>query len=104
MGFKRKGQGVAVDTNGTYLQGCVQAKFKQLCEVFGEPDESFDNYKSDAEWSMCFDDGTVATIYNYKNGHNYLGKAGADTEDMTEWHIGGRTEQALQLVRETLAV
>jgi len=60
-------------------------------DVFGEPmKDGFDNYKSDAQWLVKFDDGTVATIYNWKNGINYCGSEhGIPTQSITNWNIGG---------------
>jgi hypothetical protein len=59
-----------------------------LVKVFGEPNCVGDGYKTDAEWCISVD-GKVATIYNYKNGKNYLGDEGYDVEEITTWHIGG---------------
>ena len=33
----------------------------------------------------------VATIYNWKNGKNYLGAQGLKTEDILIWNIGGES-------------
>ena len=35
-----------------------------LISKLGEPTDSFDEYKTDAEWIIEFEDGNVATIYN----------------------------------------
>jgi hypothetical protein len=51
--------------------------------------DGFDDYKSDAEWIVQFEDGLVATIYNYKNGMNYCGSEGTPTHRITDWNIGG---------------
>ena len=89
-------------TGGTYLQGYVRASYKQLLKVFGEPHGN-DGYKTGFEWSFKFADGTVATIYNWKNGHNYLGEAeGLELDDITEWHVGGFNEKAVARVLEKL--
>ena len=89
-------------TGGTYLQGYVRASYKQLLKAFGEPHGN-DGYKTDFEWSFRFADGTVANIYNWKNGHNYLGEAeGLELDDITEWHVGGFNEKAVARVLEKL--
>jgi len=68
----------AIEANGTHLQGNVGATYQELVEVFGEPirydsdGTTHMNNKTDAEWRISFEDGTIATIYNYKNGLNYL--------------------------------
>jgi hypothetical protein len=64
--------------------------------------DGFDNYKSDAEWQVQFDDGTVATIYNWKNGRNYCGDEGTPTHLIREWHIGGYSGDAVDLVKTAI--
>ena len=88
-------------TNGTSLQGYVNAEFDLLRQLFGNPHES-DGYKTDAEWAIEFDDGTIATIYNYKDGHNYLGADGFNTNQITNWHIGGKNKNAFNYIHNLL--
>ena len=78
-----------IDANGTCLQGYINAHYSQLVDIFGEPTES-DGYKVDAEWYIEFEDGTVGTIYNWKNGPNYLGDEGTLVEYITQWNVGGK--------------
>ena len=92
----------ASESNGTFLQGHIEADYFDLVEVFGEPTSEGDGYKSDAEWEVKFDDGTVATIYNYKNGKNYCGSLGQATHAITLWNIGGFNTNAAKLVTETM--
>lgn len=97
MKFITHNQDDLINTNMTHLQGCITATYAQLVGTFGEPlpEGKFDDYKSDAEWLVQFDDGTVATIYNWKNGINYCGsEEGTPTQDITDWHIGGKSEKA----------
>jgi len=93
-------------TDGTSLIGYVDVTYAKLVEVFGEPNaEGCD--KSDAEWAVEFVDGTIATIYNYKDGVNYRGINGKEVEDITDWHVGGRARSsnaALELVAKVLGV
>jgi hypothetical protein len=93
MKFTRKN----VDINGSCLQGYIAANYHDLVEVFGEPSNG-DEYKIDAEWDILFEDGTVATIYNWKNGYNYCGMGGLHVDDITDWHVGGFSKQAVQNV------
>ena len=89
--------------NGTSLQGYVDADYKVLCKVFGRPDpNAHDNYKSDAEWDLEFSDGTVATIYNYKDGKNYCGASGLAKTKIRDWHVGGRSARAVRNVEDML--
>lgn len=77
-----------IDINGTSLCDYIRVSYANLVRVFGQP-TSGDGYKVDAEWILEFDDGVVATIYNYKDGRNYCGEEGLDVEFITDWHIGG---------------
>jgi hypothetical protein len=89
---------------GTHLQGNVGATYLELVEIFGEPtkfmwSKESDN-KVDVQWAIKFEDGTIATIYNYKNGLNYLGAEGKRLMEMHNWNIGGHSERAVFLVNE----
>jgi hypothetical protein len=95
-----------IDVNGTCLQGEITAGYDELVSLFGKPQEA-DGYKVDAEWDIRFEDGTVATIYNWKNGKNYCGEDGTPTEQITDWHVGGdhkrcvdKVQIAIDLMRE----
>ena len=76
------------DVNGTSLQGYVQAYYHQLVEVFGEPEAGGD--KTTVEWCLSFADGTVATIYDWKEYDTPMG--------LYAWHIGGRSQRAVDRV------
>ena len=90
-----------VDINMTSLQGYITADYDTLEKLFGTPTEG-DGYKIDAEWSIEFKDGTVATIYNWKDGKNYCGAEGIPVNDIKNWHIGGKTHRAVNLIIDTL--
>ncbi len=92
------------NVGGTFLQGYIKASYDQLVKVFGEPhDPNGDNYKTDVEWAFEFADGTVATLYNWKNGKNYLGEAeGLELNDIYEWHVGGFSDKAVAKLLEKL--
>ena len=91
-------------SEGTCGQGQITATYAQLVSTFGEPlKDGFDDYKCDAEWVVQFEDGSVATIYNWKNGINYCGsEQGIPTERIDKWNIGGRTTEALYFVKEAI--
>jgi hypothetical protein len=84
------------DPCGTSLMGYMNATYYDLVTVFGEPNygpnDSMDD-KVTCEWNLTFEDGTVATIYDYKEGstpfYNY------------DWHIGGHNMDAVTHVMET---
>jgi hypothetical protein len=92
------------DINGTSAQGDVTATYQQLVKVFGKEHTNGDGYKVDAEWCLKFSDGTIATIYNWKNGKNYEGKNGIAKTKITDWHIGGNSKMAVTRVHEHLKV
>ena len=92
-----------IEIMGTGLVGNINVDYNFLVQKLGQPTES-DGYKIDAEWNIEFDDGTVATIYNYKDGKNYLGEDGLDVEEITDWHVGGKSNKSLKLVKEYLGL
>ena len=68
------------DGTGTSLQGYVTTTYAFLVEKLGKPLEGDD--KVTAEWILKFEDGTVATIYDYKEYRTPKG--------VYDWHIGGQ--------------
>ena len=89
------------DTNkwfvgGTSLVGHITCNYEHIVKVFGEPIEG-DGYKVDAEWDIKWNDGTISTIYNWKNGDNY-NEDGTITESIVEWNVGGHDQKALNYV------
>ena len=97
-GFRKASSASADDTS---LQGYVTVPYSKLVRVFGKAGRG-DREKVDAEWVLKFDDGTVATIYNYKDGKAYLGKNGKSVSQITAWHIGGKSVKAVRLVKAAL--
>jgi hypothetical protein len=90
-----------VDVNGTSLIGYIDEDFAKIKKLFGKPSKG-DGYKVDAEWEIEFEDGMVATIYNYKDGKNYLGNSGTPKTKIREWHIGGHNEDVLERIQNIL--
>jgi len=93
----------SINVGGTSLMGYITVTFEKLVDTFGEPTKS-DGYKSDAEWDIEFKDGTVATIYNWKNGRNYNGCDGEEVESIIDWHIGGKDKNAVHLITKALGL
>lgn len=89
------------DISGTHLQGYVTTTYQKLVETFGAHDDG-DGYKQDAQWILIFHDGTLATVYNYKDGKNYMGAEGDSVENITDWHIGGENLKAVEYVKAAL--
>lgn len=88
-------------TEGTSLMGYTDASYQELVDIFGEHTEC-DGYKVDAEWVLEFEDGKVATIYNYKTGVNYLGSDGMPVEEIRDWYIGGFDDIVVSRVTDIL--
>lgn len=87
--------------DGTCRQATLNIPYRILVDVFGEP-LCGDGGKTDAEWIIEFADGTIATIYNYKNGIAYCGDSGIPTEQITDWSIGGHCSSVVNLVESAL--
>ena len=79
---------VDIAFQSSHLIGYIVVSYSKLVEKFGNPQE-VDMYKVDAGWTVLFENGDYATIYNYKDGINYNGEDGCPTKDITNWHIGG---------------
>lgn len=83
---------------GSSLRGYLEAPYPEVVDRLGEPlHDDFDG-KADAVWMVEFADGTFASVYNYKDGRNYLGEEGIPTEELSHWHIGGKSERAAKLI------
>ena len=89
-----------INIDGTGLCGHINATCAEIEDHFGPPEEG--DYKTDWEWAIRFDDGTIATIYNWKNGPNYCGHDGYRLHQITRWNVGGHTSEAVRLVKEQL--
>lgn len=83
---------------GTWLQGYTTTTLEQLIETFGEPQRYSQEDKITVNWSMIFEDGTIATIYDWKRYE--LGTP--QLTEVMEYNIGGTTREAVALVREAL--
>lgn len=88
-------------TTGSGFVDEIECDYTTLCRIFGEPMEG-DGYKTSAEWDIRFEDGTIATIYDYKTCPAYCGPDGVPPENNTSWHIGGFHTRAVDLIRLTL--
>tara|TARA_Y100000593_G_C4317736_1_gene341828 strand:+ start:2654 stop:3250 length:597 start_codon:yes stop_codon:yes gene_type:complete len=90
---------------GGHLQGYVDANYNVLVKLFGKPSDWFDDYKSDAEWIVEFEDGKSCTIYNYKDGKNYCGdEDGLEVWEIRGWHIGGEDKVVVDRIQQIVKV
>jgi hypothetical protein len=84
------------NANMTSLKGEFPITFAELVEIFGRPKygPNADLDKTTCEWALTFEDGTVATIYDYKTPFTPMGEY--------EWHIGGHDAKAYTHVVDTI--
>ena len=85
------------ETTGTWLQGSVLTTRAKLTETFGEPMQ-YEASKITLQWGVKFDDGTIATIYDWKR---YELGTPAEDELMT-YNIGGLDLGAVRNVNDAL--
>lgn len=76
----------SVNIHMTHLQGSIVATRREIEAAFGAPTVEGEFDKTTTEWWIEFDDGLVATIYDWKR---YELGAPAMDERIT-WNIGGR--------------
>ena len=97
---------IGFKTNAAFEQSCLQGHvkitYKELCAIFGQENNTGDDYKVQAEWQIKFADGIYATIYDYKQGKNYCGSSGISKAKVTDWHIGGMTKASVSRVMEVI--
>ena len=86
------------ETAGTFYVGELNTTRARISKVFGEPIEYGEGDKVTLEWGIVFEDGTIATIYDWKR---YEQGAPALDESYT-YHVGGHSKEALVLVDQAL--
>ena len=78
------------DSNGTSGKGGFVCKYETLVKVLGEPLKGSDDFKTQAQWDIEYKDGTITTIYDWKQGKHYLGEEeGIKPNEVVCWNIGG---------------
>jgi hypothetical protein len=80
-----------VSIDGTCLQGYIETTYDELVKVFGKPTKLRGD-KITVEWTLQFLDGTVASIYDWKLSETPMG--------VYNWHIGGKSQHAVNLVHQ----
>lgn len=98
MQYKTHNQDDLINVTGTWLLTTINLPFYTVVGVLGDPmrfkaDEG--DGKVRVEWDIQFEDGLVATIYDWKE-HNRA------PEEVTDWHIGGRGFEVVQRVYDLL--
>lgn len=82
-----------INANGTHLLGTITMPCFEIEAALGKP-QTGDFDKVQAEWLIQFEDGQVATIYDWKENKPYW--------DVTEWHIGGNNAEIVERVLSIL--
>jgi hypothetical protein len=86
---------------GGWLVGYFNGTRQEIEERFGAPTffTNYDSEKVTVEWIIEFEDGTTASIYDWKR---YTAGTPAMNE-FYEWHVGGQDEKSVKLVADALA-
>ena len=98
MEYKTHNQDDLINISGTHLLTTINLPFYTIVGALGDPiwfkaDEG--DGKVRVEWDLKFNDGEVATIYDWKEYDRR-------PEDVTDWHIGGRSFEVVQRVYDIL--
>lgn len=100
---KGKKMKFTVDHNagaGTSLMGYLEyTTLEELINAFGEPQRWEEGDKVTVEWTILFDDGVIATIYDWKRYE--LGTPGLT--ERYDYHIGGNCTDAVDRVVSVLS-
>lgn len=90
--------------DGSHGLGSIVTTYQKLVDTFGK--ETFDwsgDLKSECYWTLLFNDGTIATIYDWKSNKRYCGDIkGISKDDNINWNIGGFSSKAVELVQREL--
>ena len=90
--------------SGTSLRGYIETTRAHIETVFGSPTidhgENGGGYKCTTEWYLLFEDGTRATLYDWKRYEEGAPKM----DEHYEWHIGGDSLFAVSRVVEALGI
>ena len=78
------------DVDFTSLQGYIRTTYDQLKSVLGDPVYEDGDDKVTCEWIIKFSDGTVATVYDWKESSTPKGEY--------EWHIGGHNQKSVAAI------
>ena len=67
---------------GSYRIGTINPTYAQLVAAFGEPSDTLVDGKTQAEWWLEFEDGTVCAIWDYRSC--------IPVEEVTNWSVIAR--------------
>ncbi len=83
-----------INIDNTHLQDCLDISFDDLVTCFGIP--MIGNCSAvRVEWKILFEDGVVATIYDWKQV--------VPVNSNRRWNVGGHDKRAVERVIDTIA-
>jgi len=84
--------------DGTSFHGATfSATLADLQIILGAPNHTSDHHdKVQNEWELELEDGTIFTVYDWKEYRRYTDK------ETIEWHIGGRSQKDTFVAQDTL--
>lgn len=87
---------------GTHFCGWFEATRQQIEDAIGAPTylSHEPREKVTIEWGIQFDDGTVATIYDWKR----FSKNELRLDEVYRWHIGGIGLKSVRKVSQALGI
>lgn len=97
----RKVNDPVISSSGTSLTGYIEAPLQKIIDKFEDP-QIFRSGKVRYEWVIQFYDGTIATIYDYKDLSPDYNDRELQPEDSYQWHIGSKKDRGFELVINTL--
>ena len=105
LDFKIKKENI-IELFGSCYQASLRGKFEDIIQIFGWPcyigDDASDDRKVFVEWVLEFPSEQICTIYNYKNGYNYMGENGISVFDMEYWSVGGHNYEVINELKRIL--
>ena len=93
-----KSSPVTTSEGFTSFRGYVRATMRELHTAFGEPTFFYPGDKVTVEWRVRFENGTFATIYDYKRYDDGV----PDMDEVYEYHVGGANDNSLILVLDAV--
>ena len=87
--------------SGTHLHGYITATRDEIEAVFGKPTiaNGDPDDKVTTEWYLIFEDGTVATIYDWKR----YGLGAPYNDERIEWNVGGHDDRARRCIANAMS-
>ena len=96
--------------DGTHRQTEIQATYRELVELLGEPYEG-DGYKVSGEWVMQDSEGNIVTVYDWKSTRLYDNDKSLPTVRQfraekypVQFNIGGHCAIAAENFRHYLTI